>query len=349
MPLLYGAYGYTGRLIAAEAARQGLALTLAGRDAGRLRALADDLGFPARAFALDDDAALEAACADARAVLHAAGPFAATAAPVVRACLRTGTPYLDVTGEIAVFERLARHDRAAREAGIPLLPGVGFDVVPTDSLAAHLHRHVPDAVRLEIAFTGRGGVSRGSLRTIAETLGQGGAIRRYGRLERVPAAWQTRTVDFGRGPVTVATIPWGDVATAYRSTGIATILTYVQMPSWLVAALRLSRPFGPVLASAPVKAALRAGIALLPPGPSAAARAAGRSAVWAAVTTPDGATTEARLTGPEPYTFTAQAAVAVLQRVVGGDVPAGYQTPATALGPDFVLTLPGVTRHGPFG
>ena len=138
--LLYGSYGYTGRLIADRALEQGLRPLLAGRDVAALAAQAAELGLEFRAFSLDDTAALDAAVRAVPVVLHAAGPFAHTAAPMAQACIRAGVHYLDITGEIAVFEAMAALDGAARASGVMLMPGAGFDVVPTDCLAAHLAR-----------------------------------------------------------------------------------------------------------------------------------------------------------------------------------------------------------------
>ena len=215
--LIYGAYGYTGALIARAAVEQGLTPTLAGRDDDRLRALADELDLPRRPFSLTSAADIDTALEDMTCVLHCAGPFAHTAAPMVEGCLRTNTHYLDITGEIEVFETLAALDDQAQEMEVMLLPGVGFDVVPSDGLAAHLHRRLPSAEQLELAIFNRGGgISRGTATSAIEHIGRGGLIRRDGKIQQVPLGWRTRTVDFGTGPVEVTAMPWGDVATAYR-------------------------------------------------------------------------------------------------------------------------------------
>ncbi len=343
--LIYGAYGYTGALIARAAIRRGLHPTLAGRDADRLRARAEALGLPYRAFALSDAAALDAALDEVPCVLHCAGPFAYTAASMAEGCLRTGTHYLDITGEIEVYEMLAALDEPARAAGVMLLPGVGFDVVPTDCLAAHLHARLPSATQLELAIFSRGGVSHGTARTAIEQLRQGGFVRRHGRLQEVPIGWRTRTVDFGEGPVAVTAIPWGDLATACRSTGIPNITTYMRLPRLVQQLAPLGAWIEPVLASAPVQALLEQYVERRPRGPSEAARARGESVVWGEAIDDAGARVVARLYGPEPYDFTAEAALAAAQRVLEGEAPPGYQTPSTAYGADFVLAVEGVERE----
>jgi short subunit dehydrogenase-like uncharacterized protein len=213
----------------------------------------------------------------ARAVLHCAGPFAHTWRPVADACLRGGAHYLDVTGEVAVFEALAGRDAEARAAGVTLPPGAGFDVVPSDCLAAHLQRRLPTATRLALGFQGLGRLSRGTARTIAENLHRGGLVRRGGQLTAVPAAWKTRVIDFGGGPVAAMTIPWGDVATAYYSTGIPDIEVYTAAPlGWRLAA-RASRHLGWLLRSRPVQSLLRWRIRAGPAGPTEQERARGHT------------------------------------------------------------------------
>src|SRR5262249_13438152 len=105
--LIYGCYGYTGRLLVDEALRRGLKPTLAGRRRDEVEAMGRSTGLPVRVAALEDADALDAAVAGHRVVLHAAGPFIHTSPPMVQACLRAGAHYLDVTGEIAVFEAAA--------------------------------------------------------------------------------------------------------------------------------------------------------------------------------------------------------------------------------------------------
>lgn len=343
--LIYGAYGYTGDLIARAAVERDMTPTLAGRDGARLRALAEELVLPYRIIDLDDPAALDTALEATQLVLHCAGPFAHTALPMVEACLRTGTDYLDITGEIDVFEQLAALDEPARAADVMLLPGVGFDVVPTDCLAAYLHQQLPDAVQLELAFFAKGGISRGTATTAIERLGEGGTIRREGQLQPVPTGWRTRTVDFGRGPVQVMTIPWGDLSTAYRTTGIPNITTYMRLPDTVQRVMRAGRWLEGVLAAGPIRRFLKRRVQQGAPGPTAEERARGASVIWGEALDDLGQRVAARLRGPETYAFTVETALAAVGRVLGGTRAAGYQTPASVFGTDFVLSIEGVVRE----
>ncbi len=342
--LIYGANGYSGELMARRAVQRGLHPVLAGRTAGPVQRLAAELGLPHRVFSLDDPAAIDAGLEGVAALLHAAGPFSRTSRPMADGCLRRRVHYLDITGEGAVFAALARRDGEARAAGVTLLPGVGFDVIPSDGLAAHLARRLPGAARLTLAFKGIGQPSRGTALTALEGLHLGGMIRRGGKLVRVPAAWRTRDFDFGRGPLTCMTIPWGDVWTAWHSTGIPDIEVYMAASPGMRAFARASRSLGPLLGSRPVQRALQALVRSRLTGPDAAARARGRSLLHGEVEHADGRRASARITTPEAYAFTALAAVECAERVLAGRAPSGFQTPSLAFGPDLALSIAGVER-----
>lgn len=343
--LLYGANGYTGTLVARLAVARGLRPVLAGRDAKAITTLADELGLERRVFDLTDGRGVDSALESVAAVLHCAGPFAHTSKPMVEAALRTRTHYLDITGEIAVFESIAARDAHAKEAGVVLLPGVGFDVVPSDCLAAHLKRRLPSAVSLALAIKGTGRVSRGTATTMVENIHRGGMVRRGGKLTPVPAAWRTRMIDFGRGPVKCTTIPWGDVSTAFHSTGIPNVEVYAALPAPVRLAMIASRPFKRLLRADAVQRFLKKRIKAQPAGPDREERERGRSYVWGEVADDAGNRKTSRLRGPEGYTLTALTALAAVERVVAGRVAAGFQTPSKAFGPDFILEIEGVTRE----
>ena len=338
--LIYGANGYTGELITREALRRGLRPTLAGRNAAAIAALAGELGLPGRTLSLDDPAALADALADCRAVLHCAGPFSATAAPMIAACLAAGAHYLDITGEIDVFEAAHAQDADARRAGIVLCPGVGFDVVPTDCLAATLAAELPDATYLALGFDTLGSPSRGTARTTVEGLAGGGRIRSSGRIVKVAHAFRVREIDFGDGqPRSAVTIPWGDVSTAYFTTGIPNIEVYTGMPQARIAALRRLNRLGGLLRLGVVQRLLKSLIGA--GGPDAADRAKARTRVWGEVQAPSGELRSARIEVANGYDFTVQAAVGALQAMLGYDGEAGYRTPSQLLGRDYVEQLQG--------
>ncbi len=345
--LIYGANGYTGALAAREAAARGHRPVLAGRNALEVADLARKLGLEHRAFALDEPAEVDAGIKGVRVVLHCAGPFAHTSKPMADACLRSGVHYLDVTGEASVFLALAARDAPAKAAGVMLLPGVGFDVVPSDCLAAHLKRRLPTATRLALGLLAEGGISRGTATTMVENLPKGGLVRRGGVLTEVPAGWRTRAIDFGPGPGVrkAITIPWGDVVTAYHSTGIPDIEVYLAASFGQRVAHRLVGHFGWLIGLNVMQSHLKQRIRFRPPGPTDEQRARGRTHLWGEAADDAGRRVVSRLRGPEGYTFTALTALAVVERVRAGQSPAGFQTPSSAYGPDFVLEVKGVERE----
>ncbi|MBS1797791.1 MAG: saccharopine dehydrogenase NADP-binding domain-containing protein [Acidobacteria bacterium] len=340
--LIYGANGYTGELITRFAAERGLKPLLAGRNAEKIGALAKRYGFAHRVFDLGETEKLDAALGEVATVLHCAGPFSLTSAKMVEACLRTKTHYTDITGEIAVFEATAARDGAAQDAGVMLMPGVGFDVVPSDCLARHLKDRLPSATRLTLAFYGLGKISHGTQATMTMNVGRGGAIREDGVIVEVPAAWKTREIDFGETVETGVTIPWGDVATAFYSTGIPNIEVYTIVPEPQLRLLRLSRYLGWLLATAPVQRILQKQIPA--GGPSDAERAAGRTYLWGEAADDAGNRVESRQKGAEGYTLTALTALKITEKILAGNFRAGFQTPARAYGADLILEIEGVER-----
>ncbi len=343
--LLYGANGYVGRAIARAAVATGLAPIMAGRNASVITALARELGLEFRVFDLNDPHVVDQALAGVAVVLHCAGPFLATSQPMVAACLRTGTHYLDITGELPVFDAVARRDDAAKAANVMLMPGAGFDVVPTDCLAMHLQQRLPSATRLALGFqsVGPGGMPPGTQHTMIELLPFGNYERRDGELTRVTGPMKSRTIDFGQGPVNARQITWGDVFTAYHSTGIPTIETYLALSGRAKSQMAWIDRLRPLFAFARMRDLLHKRVAT---GPSPAVRAQTVTHVWGQAQNDEGKAVAARLHGPEAgVEWTAHCALSIVKRVLRGNAPPGYQTPAMAYGPDLVLDTPGVVRE----
>ena len=336
MLLVYGAYGYTGELIARHAVERGLRPVLAGRDRARLRRLAEPLGCEARAFGLSSAAEVLRGIEGATVVLHCAGPFVHTYRPVLEACLEARAHYLDITGEEPVFEAARAASEAAERVGIMVMPGTGFDVVPTDCMAAHLARRLPGARSIVLAFRALGRVSRGTART-AMTL----ADLRPADPARHPPE---RTFDLGEGPVRCVSIPWGDLVTAPRSTGVADVAVYMAAPRTRSMLMRVMPHLAPALrlpGVGPLAAALfTRGRA----GPDAEARARGRALVYGEAVGADGRRVAARQRHCDGYAYTALSAVEIAARAMRGEARPGWQTPSSAYGPDLAISIPGSER-----
>jgi short subunit dehydrogenase-like uncharacterized protein len=339
--LLYGAYGYTGRLILEVGKQLGLSMLLAGRQAAQLQQLSATSGYPYEAFGLDQTAVLENCLSKVRVVIHAAGPYKFTAKPMVEACLKTQTHYLDITGEIEVFEWVAaQHERAVAK-GIVLLPGAGFDVVPTDCLALKLKKMLPNARQLHLAFKSSGGVSRGTALTVVENLEKGGYIRKEGKLVAVPTAYRVRELTWEGKRYTAVSIPWGDVSTAYHSTGIPNIIAFTVMPPKLIARMRLMNRMGFLLRSALVKKWMGAWVRANVKGPGEKAREQGSTQCWGEAIGPDGNRVHAALTTQEGYSLTAQAVATAALKLLQSPLPPGFYTPALAFGEQFITEVGG--------
>jgi len=340
--LLYGAYGYTGRLAATLAAAKRLQLVLAGRREEPLRQLGQRLTLPTRAVGLDDTTRLEEALSDIGCVVHMAGPFATTSTPMLNACLATGTHYVDITGEIEVFEAIWSRDKEIRGAGISVVPGAGFDVVPTDCLAAYTTTKLEEPRWLVMALRGLDGASQGTLRTAIRQISKPVLCRRQGVIvalaDRAP-----RMVNFGDGDEPCLPISWGDVATAFHSTGIENITVYFRRTRLLHAATAAGPLFSRLLQSQTGQKALAAMIRRLPEGPNESERLKHRSTIRAEVADDSGHTFAALLHTPDPYDFTANSALDIAARL-NVSTPFGLATPSQAFGADFVLSLPGCSR-----
>ncbi len=339
--MLYGANGYTGRLIAEEAVRRGEKPVLAGRRAEAVEELARQLGLPHRVFALEGDVARH--LEGIGAVLHAAGPFSATSAPMLEACLAAQAHYLDITGEIAVFEACRARGKDGAARGVAILPGVGFDVVPSDCLAAMLAKELPGADVLELAIKFSGPASGGTSKTALEGAAKGGAIRVGGKIRRVPPAYATIEVPFRDKRRLAVSIPWGDVSTAYTSTKIPDITVYMSATRGAVTAMKLARPFMPLMNVGAVRGLVQRFIPKSGEGPSEEHRKTARSQLWGRVMKRStGKQVSGTLITPEGYALTATTSVEAVRRLLAdGSGRSGYLTPSLAFGADFITQFVG--------
>jgi short subunit dehydrogenase-like uncharacterized protein len=341
--LLYGAYGYTGRLAAELAAAKKLDVVLAGRNKEALAGLGDRLNLPTRVVGLNDARQLSEALKDIACVVHMAGPFAATSAPMLIACLATQTHYIDITGEIEVFEAMWSRAEEIRRAGITAVPGAGFDVVPSDCLAAYVAGKLERPVSLVIALRGLESASQGTLRTAIRQVSKPVLCRRAGAIvaldDRSPH-W----IDFGSGAEPCVPVSWGDVATAFHSTGAGNITVYFRRTKLFLSADILGKLFGPLLQSRIGQSGLAAIVHRLPEGPSQAQRIGHRATIWAEAIDSSGRSSKASLSTPDAYDFAANSALEISSRISSLPVALGLVTPSQAFGADFVLSLPGCTR-----
>lgn len=343
--LIYGAYGYTGQLISKLAKKKGLTPILAGRDAVKTMALAKELGFEHCSFDLSESAKLKEALNKVELVLHCAGPFTSTAKVMMEACLDTKTHYLDITGEIEVFELGASMDQKAKDAGILLMPGVGFDVVPSDCLASYLKSKLPDATHLELAFMSESSTSRGTALTMTQGIGKGGAVRKDGKIIPVPHVYASRKLNLDGKEKNFVSIPWGDVSTAYRSTAIPNIMVYTAMHPGQVKKMKTVQKWKWFFNLGFVQNYLQNKVKKTVTGPSEQMREDSHCYLWGEVRNQAGETKEAKLTTPEGYKLTAITSLMIVEELSKKPPTSGYQTPAIMFGADFILNVENTKRE----
>lgn len=342
--LIYGANGYTGTLIARMAREYQVPLILAARREESVKPMAEELGYDYVVVDLNDASALDRALSSVALVLHVAGPFKYTAKPMIEACLRNRKHYLDITGEIMVYEMAKTYHQQALEKGIMVMPGVGFDVVPTDCMALHLKNKMPDAVSLKLAFAGLGGAfSRGTATTMTEGMGEKSARRIDGKITPVPLGEHGMWLDVGDKKLFFMSIPWGDVSTAYHTTGIPNIETYTGASPKTFKMLKYQWLFNWLLRTSFMRNRQLKKIKAMPPGPSDERRAKSTSVVWGEAQNAKGETIQAKIRTPEGYTLTAISSLIIAKKVLDGQFKPGYQTPAGCYGEGLVFEVPGVT------
>ncbi len=344
--LIYGANGYTGELIARFARDFSIEPILAGRTETTIVQVAQRYNLPYHIFSLDDKASLLHALKHVAVVIHAAGPFHYTAKQMVEACIETGTHYLDINGDISVFEFIKRYDAKAKAAQVMLLPGSGFDVVPTDCIAYALKEQVPDATHLEIAFLprGGGGVSHGTAKTMAGKAGEGGCVRENGAITRKPLGHKGKWINISGKRLFAMSIPWGDIATAHVSTGIPNIITFTGMKPSVYRILKFQFLFNWLLRTTWMRDIIQNKINNRPAGPTDAQRSNGKTYVWAQVRNAQGETKATAIQTSDGYTVTYEACLIIAKKILNGVFKTGYQTPASAYGKELVFELSGTKQ-----
>ena len=340
--LIYGASGYTGKLIVERAVKKGLKPTLAGRTESKIKPLAEEHGLDYLIFSLDDVSVISTQLAKFPVVLNCAGPFSKTAKQMIKGCLESGTHYLDITGEIEVFELAKSFHQKAIDKNIIIMSGVGFDVVPTDCMSKFLHTKMPDATHLELAWFGLGGsISHGTMSTMVEGLGRSGAIRENGKIVTKPTGHLGKIIDFGVRKQFAMTIPWGDISTAFSTTGIPNITVFTGVPKSTYNMMKFQFLFNPVVKTNFIKSRIQQYVDKNIVGPTAAQNEKGKSLVYGKVTNANGEVVEARLQTAEGYLLTAEMALIITQKVLADkNLKPGYHTPAELFGHELILEMP---------
>jgi short subunit dehydrogenase-like uncharacterized protein len=343
--LIYGATGYTGRLIAGRLRDSRINGVVAGRAPDRVRALAAELGVAGRAVTIDEPNRLDEALQDVDVVINAASPFAQTAPALIESCLRTKTHYLDITGELPVFRTAFAYDEVARSRGIMIMPGAALGIVASDCLAVQVAALVPSAKYLRIAVLRPDSFSRGTFRAALGLASSRVSIRRNGRMISLPVGRLQRTFDFGEGEKDSVAVSWADVFTAYFSTGIRNIEAYFEANFASRALYEFGAPLVDTMQLEPARTLIAAITDLLPEGPAEGRRRAERCVIVAEAEDSWRRRRSLRLKTPDGYSFTAEAATTIAKRILQGDFNCGFQTPAKVYGADLVFDFHGTERE----
>lgn len=338
---IYGAYGYTGRLIVDECLAKGIKPVIAGRDAEKTKAYAKEVQLEYAVFDVDEEEKVLEWLQNANVLIHCGGPFIHTAREMVEACLKTNTHYIDITGEYQVFDLIKAYDEQAKGKDLMLMPGAGFDVVPSDCLAAHLKSILPNANDLQLAFVSKsGGLSRGTTKTMIENLGEPQMVRKEGSYHEQLMGYSTKNINFGQFEQLAMGISWGDISTAYTSTGIPNIEVFAGTSAEQVAKIKKMGKLSFLLKARLVKNFLMSRLDKKPDGPKDDKRKSSRMFLWGRVS--DGANSvEALLNTPNGYTLTALTAVHITEKILNKNFKTGYQTPSSAYGTNLILEIEG--------
>ncbi|MBU2711019.1 saccharopine dehydrogenase family protein [Zooshikella harenae] len=342
--LLYGANGYTGTLVARKAHALGLTPILAGRQEQFIVPLATELGCSYRIFNI---LKAEEACEqlnDVDVLINCAGPFPQDTTAIIQSCLANTVHYLDINGDLATLVNVQRFHTKAQETGVVLCPGVGFDVIPTDCIAATLKHALPDAVSLSLGFEVHGKLSPGSVKTLYNVVANGCQIRQNGLLTPVPFGYHMRHFDEKQSEKMVTAIPWGDLASAYFSTQIPNIeclypidpehLPWLKRLRWFRGLLKL--PWLKKLAYLLISSRFQT--------PTPIERQQSATYFWGEVKNSSGLVKRASLKAADGYDLTVAGVLLALQFLLNYAGDGGYFTPSQLMGRNCVESLPNTSN-----
>jgi short subunit dehydrogenase-like uncharacterized protein len=312
--LIYGATGYTGTLIAHEAARRGLDFDIAGRSEDKLAALAAELGVPYHVFSVDEIEGWENSLKGKIALLNIAGPFSETADQAMKAAIQFKVHYIDITAEVDIYRLAETKDAAATAAGVMILSGAGL-FATYDPLVLHTAKRVKNPVALRVAFKYSGGFTPGSVASASNITNAGILMRKNGILEKFPGA-KPAAFDFGSGLEDAFPLPLGGVVISYKSTGIPDIEEYFLM----------------------AQAASTSDTETKNEGHGSE----GKSKIIVEVTGADGNVVRSMAETPGGYMPTVLSAIEIVYRVLSDDYKAGFQSPASAYGEELLDALTSV-------
>lgn len=368
--VLYGATGYSGRLIADELKKlptrgaHGRRVVLAGRNADALQQLAHELDLDCAVFGLDDAQRLQGALGDldVNVILNAAGPFAFSGMALARAAIALGCHYTDINGEADVYQALARLASDARKAGSAVVGSAGFWAAASNLLLDQALTELAGAPAtadaelgaIRIAMSRIQTFSRGSAATVWRSLRPQVTVARWGRnadgrdellLSEEPVGKLERSFDFGDWQRKQANRRIASAASlvdtlaarltlAWRRRQARSIESYVEAGFPARVAYQVGSALAPVLALPAVQAVTQQSVALLAAGPTQAERRDERHVVLLEIEDRfRSPLIEWRWETPNVYQFTAHLVAAVADELCNATDLVGWVSPSQALEP----------------
>jgi short subunit dehydrogenase-like uncharacterized protein len=351
--VVYGATGYTGRLVAAELDAAGADYLLSGRNLQKLEALSASLPGrpPVSAVSLDDPAGLRELLSEAGAVIACAGPFHLFGEPVLKAAIESGTHYLDTTGEQTYIRMVFdSYGGRAADAKVAAVPAMGFDYVPGDMIAALTAGDLDPVDSVSLAYRAKMQPTHGTMLSALEMIKGGDLEWRDGALRPAPQKVSRGRFDFGPplGEIPMTRYPAGEHVTVPRHIRTRNVETSLSADSFVPAAAAPLLPLvvrpGAMLMRTPLKNLTGKLIARLPEGASPEARMQSEFTI-ACVVRAGSEVRRGQIVGRDVYGLTAAMIVKGAMIAASGGVTAtGALAPSQAFDPESFLE--GFERFG---
>ncbi|MCX7876790.1 MAG: saccharopine dehydrogenase NADP-binding domain-containing protein [Melioribacteraceae bacterium] len=335
--LIYGANGYSAKLILNELLKFNIKPILAGRNKKEIIEIAENYKLDYKIFDLENFELIVENLKGIHTLINCAGPFIFTAKELIEACLITKTNYLDITGEIPVLSLAYKYSEKAKENNITILPAVGFDIIPTDCLAKKLKEKYPNAYELKLSLiTINSKISRGTLLTSIEFLSGKSKILKDGKIiESTIGEYKNEVIIEGKKYYTIS-IPWGDVFTANISTEIKNVSVYLSVPYFVYKNIKLILCFNTLLKIKFIKSIVKLFVKKFKYGPNDAERKKSFVIIHGKVIDEQKNEFEDFIKVKDGYEITALGASLSAKKVLSNEVPKGFLTPSLAFGSEFV-------------
>lgn len=316
--LVYGAYGYTGSMVAEHLVAMNQNIVISGRNPTKLETLRKNLNVSSIALSLESSEHLDTVLSRFDIVINCAGPFHRTAEPLMTAAIRTKTHYLDISAELDSYKIAEELCQEAMNSNVLLMPGCGGSVAMIGCLTAFAKTTLPEPISVKAALHVSGAMSKGSAVSASENLSPTLYIRKAGKLIE-GGNTSSRQFDFGFSVLDCFSVTLPDVMTLWRDTKASDISTYVHVSGNAFPAGDLNS---------------------LNEGPTQQERDSNRYHASVKLADTHGTKVTAVLETINGYSFTPLAAALAAKNVAEGKFEPGFRTTAELWGHEFILQIP---------